>query len=343
MISVVIPCYNSEKTIVRCVRSVQLQTYKEFEIVLVNDGSKDSTGLICDRLASEDERIKVLHQENKGLMAAWKRGVNEANGEYIAFCDSDDYINNDFIETIVELISSYKVDLILFGMNVEYDNGVIDSINNRLEGKLYLKENINKEILPHFFFNGDMQSEIMLLSRCSKVFRKEILVQAFPDLNNRVSYGEDDLTSFMAVLLSKSIYCIDNFYPYHYMRNKNSMIGRYDDYMVEKCEILRNEIYVIADKYHYRWKNQIEAHFLSNVLLCVKKEISRNALGKYWKIKEKIRKIRNSDTFSKALANADITNYNLKSKIFVKLIYYRQYCLLIVLTKLMTLLNVGRD
>ena len=123
MISFVVPCYNCEKTFERCICSIRNQTYDRIEIILVNDGSTDQTYVLCEEAAREDVRVKVVHQNNGGLMNAWKRGVQEASGEYIAFCDSDDYVNSDLAEKLAAKIKEHHTDIILYGMSVEYTDG----------------------------------------------------------------------------------------------------------------------------------------------------------------------------------------------------------------------------
>ena len=91
-ISIIIPIYNGEKFIEKCIKSIKNQTFKDFEIILVNDGSSDNSGQICDELAKNDNRIKVIHQENLGVSEARNRGIIASKGEYICFIDCDDYI-----------------------------------------------------------------------------------------------------------------------------------------------------------------------------------------------------------------------------------------------------------
>lgn len=139
MISIIVPCYNCEDTIDRCVESILNQTTKKYEIVLVNDGSVDKTGEICDKYSKEDERIKVIHQENRGLMAAWKHGVQIATGEYIIFSDSDDWIEEDLLEKLEHVIDRCRVDIITYGITVDYDEKEVFNKNNIPEG-LYEKK-----------------------------------------------------------------------------------------------------------------------------------------------------------------------------------------------------------
>lgn len=95
MISIIVPVYNVEKYIIECVRSLVNQTYTDIEIVLVDDGSTDMSGKICDELCQKDERIRVFHKANGGLMSAWKYGVLKSSGQYIGFVDSDDWVDSD--------------------------------------------------------------------------------------------------------------------------------------------------------------------------------------------------------------------------------------------------------
>lgn len=342
MISIVVPCYNCEKTFERCIQSIRKQTQSNLEIILVDDGSKDTTGELCDRIAEVDSRIKVIHQGNKGLMNAWKQGVLEAVGEYIIFCDSDDYIDSNLVEVIIQKIREYNADLILYDMKVEYEDGTVEYLNNHLEGKLYTRLDIDNSILPYFFFSGDMQSEIIQLSRCSKAFKRELIIDNWKYLDEKISNGEDDIATFTAVLSANSLFYIKNFYPYHYVRNNNSMVGKYDREMFSKLLILREQLYNIANAYQYRYSNQIEAHFLSNVFLCMKKAISRNKLSKYWEVRKSIKAMREDEIFKESIANSDIAGYGTKSKLFARLIICKQYGIVILLTKLFDWLKVGK-
>ena len=111
LISVIVPVYKVEQYVEQCVRSIMNQTYKNLEIILVDDGSPDKSGEICDKLALEDERITVFHKENGGQAEARNVGTNYAKGEYISFVDSDDYIAENYIEYLLRLISEHNADI----------------------------------------------------------------------------------------------------------------------------------------------------------------------------------------------------------------------------------------
>lgn len=115
LISVIVPVYNGEKYIRKCVDSILMQTYPHLEIVLVNDGSVDNSGNICDAYAKQDKRIKVIHQPNKGISAARNAGIDVACGEYISFVDSDDWIAPEFVETLWKIACKYQAPIAVVG------------------------------------------------------------------------------------------------------------------------------------------------------------------------------------------------------------------------------------
>ena len=107
-ISVLIPVYNTEKYLRECVDSTISQTYSQLEIILVDDGSADNSGKICDEYAQNDKRVKVIHKPNGGLSSARNVGIDKATGEYIAFVDSDDYLKKDYVEKLLETIKKLQ-------------------------------------------------------------------------------------------------------------------------------------------------------------------------------------------------------------------------------------------
>ena len=124
LITVVVPVYKVEKYIDRCVNSIIDQTYKNLEIILVDDGSPDKCGKICDDYAKKDDRIVVIHKENGGLSDARNAGIHAANGKYITFIDSDDYIKNDYVEFLYNLIIENDVMISICSHTVIYDTGL---------------------------------------------------------------------------------------------------------------------------------------------------------------------------------------------------------------------------
>lgn len=114
-ISIIVPIYNVEKYVRQCIESIINQTYKNLQIILVDDGSTDTSGLICDEYASIDDRIEVIHKKNGGLVTARKIGLQKAKGEYIGFVDGDDYIDDNMYESLLGYILKKDVDMVHTG------------------------------------------------------------------------------------------------------------------------------------------------------------------------------------------------------------------------------------
>lgn len=131
-ISIIIPVYNTEKYIDECLSSCINQTYKDYEIILVDDGSNDNSGVICDAWSKKDDRIKVFHYENAGAATARNRGIDRATGDYVCFIDSDDRIANNYLEYLYSLISNHTADIAVCG-HTDVLDGTPDSTNDEKE------------------------------------------------------------------------------------------------------------------------------------------------------------------------------------------------------------------
>ena len=147
VISIIVPVYNGEKFIARCVESVLAQTYSDFELILVNDGSKDNSGVLCDELAQKDSRIRVIHQENGGVSRARNRGLDAAQGDVIGFVDADDYFSPDCLETA--LAEMGKADICMFDAVTVWDSGKteVDTIELLPDDCVLKKQDITPERL----------------------------------------------------------------------------------------------------------------------------------------------------------------------------------------------------
>lgn len=170
MISVVIPVYNVEKYLNECIESVLNQTYKDYEIILVDDGSTDSSGHICDDYMTADSRVRVFHQKNGGLSAARNTGLNEAKGEYIYFLDSDDYIENHTLEYLVEASVKENADVVFFDGDVFFDGCEDDQSVLGYSRRECYKTQKGREMLLQLLLNEEYRTAVPLM-----FYRKEYL------------------------------------------------------------------------------------------------------------------------------------------------------------------------
>lgn len=166
LVSVVIPCYNMEGLVEKCIRSVLSQTYKNIEIIAVDDGSTDSTGNILDRLAEEDSRLKVIHQHNGGIGCATNKALDNATGDYITPLDSDDYFAPEMIEKLLTAIHDYDADIAQCERYRFYDISGMEFTPQKDSYFVYTRE----EILNEYFHNG-----ITNLNWGSRMYKREII------------------------------------------------------------------------------------------------------------------------------------------------------------------------
>ena len=209
LISVVIPIYNAEKYLARCVESVLHQTYLNIEIILVDDGSEDASGKMCDNYALLDDRVRVIHQKNSGPTRARKNGVDAARGTYIAFADADDYCNPEWISSLYEIITREKVDFVHSGF---YQNdmyvGCVKSEKVTLDS-----DNRFKVICDRLL--GSNMDTVITPSLWSKLFSTELIKKSIETIDDGIMYGEDLLLVCQCMLQADSFYVLNESY-YNY-------------------------------------------------------------------------------------------------------------------------------
>lgn len=237
MISLIVPIYNKEHTIEKCINSLLSQTYSNIEILLINDGSTDSSGTVCDKYKETDMRIKVFHKTNGGVSSARNLGLKHAKGEYIQFVDCDDYIEKNMCEVLITNILTTSSDIVICGYKllsdkcvkeISYQKNVINfesefpkyfadlyikGFINPPWNKLYKKENIGHEFIDNLSLGEDLIFNLEYLQGIDKI---SIISEG---LYNYVLESEDSLTSTyrkdsfeIAVFLNNQVnkFCKDN-------------------------------------------------------------------------------------------------------------------------------------
>jgi len=217
IISVILPIYNGEEFLNRCIDSIISQTYRNIELILINDGSTDNTKRICEEYARNDIRIKVINKENEGVSKARNIGIKQSKGKYITFIDADDWIDNNAYENAIKVMEEKNVDILKFSYMREY--GRIKKYYNYIIDKntVILKKDYDNKIYPYMFSTYDMSSV------CLTIFKREKIGNLEFDLN--LKYGEDFLFITQAILRTESIYVLPNAY-YHYFCNNNSATNK---------------------------------------------------------------------------------------------------------------------
>ena len=231
MISIIVPIYKVEKYIKKCVDSIIFQSYKDIEIILVDDGSPDNCPMICDEYAKKDNRIKVIHKENGGLISARKAGLKASTGEYVCFVDGDDWIEPDMYEYIANAIEKYSCDCVITQFYFSFLDKELKS-NYLLNKEYYTRDEIEKEIFPTMLFAGEYYQFGIYPCCWTKVFKRELLVKHLMDTDDRIRMGEDIAFTYPCLMECNSIAFIDK--PlYHYRNNPSSMTNAYDSKLPE--------------------------------------------------------------------------------------------------------------
>ena len=211
LISVIVPIYNVEEVLPRCIDSIIGQTYKNLEIILIDDGSPDNSGKICDEYAKQDSRIKVLHQENSGVSSARNKGMSIMKGKYFSFVDSDDIIDSKYFEILYTTIKKENFDICISRTNSFDNNQSLNAVNRGVLKKYNLLENKEEkitEIVNEYFGSG----------AATKLYKNK---KNMLDFEN-IKIGEDLLFNIDYMLNSTDIVVID-YNGYFYRNNEKSL------------------------------------------------------------------------------------------------------------------------
>ncbi len=221
LISIIVPVYNVEKYLRVCVNSIIKQTYKNLEIILVDDGSNDACAAICDEYAEKDERVKVIHKKNGGADSARKAGILVASGEYVGYVDGDDWIEPDMYKKLLYLAEKNDVDIV--------ESGVIDSIDSVFEIRkpffeegCYKGEEFDKKIAPYGIYSGHFFRFGIQCYLVTKLFKREKFVQfqMLEDFSDNIT--DDVLCTFPAVFYMRSIYITHDCFYHYRIRNDSA-------------------------------------------------------------------------------------------------------------------------
>lgn len=257
LISVIVPIYNGERFLNQCIESVINQTYKNLEIILINDGSTDGTLEICKEYQKRDRRIKIISQKNSGSVVARMSGLEIATGKYIGFVDADDYIDLNMYEELHSVIVENKVDFVHSGT---IRNGK-EEVNQKSE--LIDFSNVDKAK----FFNGRfMMNQGINFVIWSKLFCVDIIKQAYEKIPEEQSYGEDMLCMMNVLLSCKRAFLKDSAY-YHYREYEGSMSHIQWRKMIFEESKLYLQAIKMLEKYgcEEEYKKGVEQHYRQRV------------------------------------------------------------------------------
>lgn len=229
LVSVIVPVYNAEKYIEKCLDSILNQTFKDFEVVIVDDGSTDCSGIIADTFAEKYDNVKVFHKENQGLISARIDGLKYAQGKYIAFVDADDWIDADFLEILADSILQHDADIVVSDCIQEL-NGVPVKKTNQFKSGVYESQKLVSEVYPKMLHYEGFFKFGILPYMWNKLYKKEILLGCYENINISIYDGEDVAVVYPYLLKSKKMVVLEDA-KYHYRIHNSSMsIDKKADY-----------------------------------------------------------------------------------------------------------------
>lgn len=228
--SIVVPVFNIEKYIKECIESILDQNFKDYELILIDDGSKDKSGKICDEYSLKDDRIIVIHKENGGLVSARKEGINIAKGEYLVNIDGDDFIKKDYLNKINKFIINYNPDIVAVGCTWWTPNEKT-ILANTLKDGFYIKNDLIS--IRNYIISDIDKRKIsfggLLYSSWSKITKLSLVKPIQNDIPNDITIGEDFAVTVQLLFNCKSLVIASSICDYCYRKNENSMINTWKE------------------------------------------------------------------------------------------------------------------
>lgn len=328
-VSVIVPVYNTEKYLDRCISSILAQSLDSIEIVLVDDGSTDSSGEICDIYCNKyPQTIRTIHTSNMGLTSAWKTGSAIANGDYIGFVDSDDIISNDMYERLYSRALLTGADIVCCGIHHTYED---NSHKEWDEEMLFDEDVVDRELLHRKYFpslinNGSFMGRTILPCRVTKLIKKDLLLDNMHLCADSVSVGEDLQISLALFLEAKKIAIIRGYYPYTYFMNNSSMTMAYDNqYLGKIIDLKRNLIRISDVKHLYDFKQQVVNDFLCLCVLNTKGCIYKQKNKSYKTIRNDLSSICENKEVIDAICTNSMNRLSMMERLFIAFMKYKFY------------------
>ena len=341
-ISIVVPVYRTEAFLEQCVRSLQEQTHKNLEIILVDDGSPDSSGAMCDRFAAEDPRVRVIHKENGGLSSSREAGIAAATGDYLTIVDSDDWLDTDAFSQCVACIRRDNADIVMYGYVKEYAE---TSIPVHLFDGDFSYDLVRSEELVHRRLVGLVGEELAhperidhLASTCMKLYRIDAARRGRIVSERETGTNEDSIFNLYALENCRVSYLDRCFYHYR-KTNEHSITTRHKPDLAEKWDVMYRYFREYIDQ-SGRADVYEEAYY--NRIACGMIGLGLNEIAADTSVFQKARRLREilrKPEYRRAFQSLELTYCPLKWKVFFLLCRWQAAFALAVLLVIMNFLR----
>ena len=315
LFSVIVPIYNVEAYLPQCIESILNQTYADFELILVDDSSPDNCGKICDGYAANDNRIRVIHKENGGLVSARQAGANEATGSYICCVDGDDWIAADYLKTFAEEAEKCLSDMICVGMMLAFSDRQIPKAISFRAGA-YCRAEIEKEIFPHLMQNK--KAGYFTPTVWAKAIKRELYLSIQLSVDPRIKIGEDGACTIPCVYRAQSMSILPDCL-YYYRQNDASMTKNKKAFSWSGPELIARHLMQQVDCTQFDFQEQLYRKTAHELFSVVVSQFNRDEA--YRTIKQDI--LRNLDTpiYREAIEHAEFSD--IRGKVMVFAMKYR--------------------
>lgn len=332
LVSVIVPVYNVEKYLRQCLDSLLEQTYKSIEVVMVDDGSKDSSGKICDEYAEKYENFYAIHKENAGLGMARNTGFEHINGEYVTFLDSDDYLENNCVEILYNNLLKYKVDMCKGGFKRVIDSGEIVS-EREYQNEQFIGNDAKLELLPRMIGSSPSQHDSVEMCVCGAIYKASLIKKynlKFPSERELIS---EDLVFNIDYMQHADGACTIEEMGYNYRVNLKSLSTSYrpDRFEASKHFYLEMKRKLQELGYGKKTMLRLDRMFFVYLRMCIGQE--KNAQSK--KMIMKISMIKNicaDSILNNVIKQYPVNELKIKQRIFLNLVLHKQAALLYMLS-----------
>lgn len=246
LVTVIVPIYNAEKYLGETLSLIAAQTYRNLEVLMIDDGSSDSSPEICKMIEKKDNRFRYIYKENEGVSSARNLGIREANGVYIQFIDSDDRIEKNLVEQCVEIIAEQKTDMVIYGMTFDIEKNNI--IKRRIEKKYKTAILEKNDIIKNYF--GLYQNNY-LSSVCNKLLDRNFIVTNQLFFDERLTNYEDLLFTIQYLNKCNTVSITDKCYYHYILRQELGMSRKYKEHLNETIPLLVQKLKSEYDKFEF--------------------------------------------------------------------------------------------
>ena len=302
-LSIIVPIFNAAEYLCQCLNSILTQEFSDFELILVNDGSIDASGEICETYKRRYKNIVYICQENAGLVSARWPGISGASGQYIGFVDADDWIDKDYFQRMVQIAKEYALDVVCSKYFESSETEEFEAPDQQTSGyytgeKLYsLKQNM-MYMAPYYSFG-------IYPSLWSKIIKREHLMKWQTRVPRKITLGEDAAVFYTVMLKEcQKVYILNDNFGYHYRQTPDSMVHKFNEKLTRNVMALMTYLEKVFEDEDGGFQRQKQLYYLMLIKWCIGNELnSKNSMReKILKIKE----LRHFRPVSETLEKKDI-------------------------------------